>query len=380
MDLNTLQIFLDNYEIPKIKKKPKTFLGIAKQPHYENVLSNIYAFFFNVNEEHGMKDLFLKSFQELINETKIGESKKINLNTDFVIETEYNTDNNGRIDLLLYNDEQAIIVENKVYHYLNNDLKDYWDSVLPSATEENKIGIILSLKKYSQTEIYHSHFINITHHEFLSRVMENSGEYMLKAEDRYIVFLKDLYQNTINLSNYMEKDKIEFYYKHQEELNNAAKLKFAVRDFIKNEVKNACDSIDEKLNFYSPQSNSYNEKRLRYYVSPSCNDLMFTIIFEGLLDNTKELQIIIEVTGKAISKIKELKKEDFDSNEQKIILDDFYSNTSTSWAHFVEISFVLNENEIKDLQTFIKEKIEKQHFLSIYKKLEKHLLKDVVKK
>lgn len=89
MNLTGLQHFLDNNEIPKIKRKPKTFLGISKQPHYENVLSNIYAFYFNTNEEHGMKDLFLKSFQTLINQTDLGKTKKIKFNNDFTLETEY---------------------------------------------------------------------------------------------------------------------------------------------------------------------------------------------------------------------------------------------------------------------------------------------------
>ena len=48
IDLNKLQHFINQNDIPIIKGKPKTFLGIAKQPHYENVLSNIYAFYFDV--------------------------------------------------------------------------------------------------------------------------------------------------------------------------------------------------------------------------------------------------------------------------------------------------------------------------------------------
>ena len=114
MDLTLLQKFLDNNSIPKIKEKQKTFLGIAKQPHYENVLSNIYAFFFDVNEEHGMNDLFLRSFQELIYMTELGEKKNIELHNNFTIETERGTKGGGRIDLLLSSDHHAIIIENKV--------------------------------------------------------------------------------------------------------------------------------------------------------------------------------------------------------------------------------------------------------------------------
>jgi hypothetical protein len=56
-EFEQLQTFLNQNEIPKIKGKQKTFLGIAKQPHYENVISNIYAFYFNVNEVHKFKSL-----------------------------------------------------------------------------------------------------------------------------------------------------------------------------------------------------------------------------------------------------------------------------------------------------------------------------------
>jgi rubrerythrin len=376
MDLNSLQLFLEAHEIPKTQKKPKTFLSISKQSHYENVLSNIYAFFFDTSEEHDMGDLFLKSLQELIFETDLGKTKNITFKHDFIIETEFQSESGGRIDVVLYNDEDSILIENKVYHILNNDLKDYWNSVNPGSPEENRIGIILSLKNYSQSEIKHPQFINITHSTFLDRVMKNSGEYLLKAKDRYIVFLKDFYQNTLNLSNYMEKEKIEFYYKYQTELNNAAKLKFAVRDFIKDEIKHACDSIDRKLQFYSPKSGSNNEKKLRYFVSPLCNKLMFTIFFDGLLEKNRVLKIVVELNGEAIQKVKDFGKENFNQNELEIISDDFYSETR-NWVHFAVQQYSVGEEDIKNLNSFIKDKIENDSLLSIYKKLETFLLKEI---
>jgi hypothetical protein len=57
MSLNKLQVFLNQNEISKIKGKLKTFLGIAKQLHYENTLVNIYASYFKLNEAHKFKDL-----------------------------------------------------------------------------------------------------------------------------------------------------------------------------------------------------------------------------------------------------------------------------------------------------------------------------------
>src|SRR5690606_13304261 len=140
---------------------PKTFLDIAKQPHYENVMSNIYAFYFRINEAHKFKDLFVTSLLELINK----ETKQIDSFFDFNVFTEFSVSDQKRIDILLHNDEQAIIIDNKVYHHLNNDLDVYYNGV--NAT--NKMGVVMSL--HSINNISHPHFINITHLQLLNKVM-----------------------------------------------------------------------------------------------------------------------------------------------------------------------------------------------------------------
>src|SRR5690554_1082514 len=151
-ELSTLQQFLDQHAIPQIKGNPTTFLGIARQPHYENVLSNIYAFFFNPNAEHGFQDLFIMSLLDCINSSSPGQSKDFSDFSDFTIETEFSTNKGGRIDLLLKNDTSAIIIENKIYHTLNNNLKDYWSTIINRIEDETRvIGIVLSLKEFSDT-------------------------------------------------------------------------------------------------------------------------------------------------------------------------------------------------------------------------------------
>lgn len=159
--LSKLEKFLNEHQIPTVKKKALTFLGISKQPHYENVWSNIYAFFFNTDEEHNLNDLFINSLLELINENI---SSSFNLKSSFDIETEVGTKKNGRIDILLSNNNDAIIIENKVYHHLNNDLDDYWYSI----SQTNKIGIILSLQKVHSNQITNPNFVGITHLELLA--------------------------------------------------------------------------------------------------------------------------------------------------------------------------------------------------------------------
>lgn len=213
--MEKLEYFLNNASVPVIKNKPKTFLGIAKQPHYENVLSNMYAFFFDVNEVHGFRDLFITSLIEIIRECGLEEkSNSFEKFSDFNCETEFTTKKGGRIDLLLKNKEQAILIENKVYHNLNNDLEDYWSTI--KLTDEKKIGVVLSLHRIPI--IAHHGFINITHLSLMKKVMSNVGHYLLKSDPTYLVFLKDLYQNVINMSTKsIKKEDIKFYRENRDE-------------------------------------------------------------------------------------------------------------------------------------------------------------------
>ncbi|UAM97442.1 PD-(D/E)XK nuclease family protein [Polaribacter litorisediminis] len=331
-----LQTFLNQNEIPKIKRKPKTFLGIAKQPHYENVLSNMYAFYFNVNEVHKLKDLFVSSLLELINL----ESKQIETFFDFEVFTELGVSDQKRIDILLHNNDQAIIIENKVYHHLNNDLDLYYKDV--KAT--NKIGVILSLKTISR--INHPHFINITHLQLLKQVMSNLGNYLLDANDKYVVFLKDLYQNIINLStDAMNTNDIEFYLKNRNNIHYTARFLNRFKEHVKQQVEQACHILNDNDEPFLKLNNTGG--RLRYFTSIKLPNLMFTIVFGELYeDDKKRIYMVVELKGEALEGLTRYKNIDFTSDEMQILNDDFYTKKHIGWAHFAGIGYYLEKKEI----------------------------------
>ena len=364
MKLEQLQSFLNQNDIPKIKGKPKTFLGIAKQPHYENVLSNIYAFYFNVNEVHRFRDLFITSLLELINTDK----KVFEAFLNFDVSTEYGVSDQKRIDILLQNNEQAIIIENKVYHHLNNDLALYYNDI----DAVDKVGVVLSLHPISN--ISHPHFINITHLQLLNKVMGNLDSYLLQANDKYIVFLKDFYQNTINLSHpYMEKENISFYYKNQQDINQLVQFKSKLREHIKSEVVKAVEILDN-LNKYEPRVNSFNDERLVYYVSPNHKNLMITVVYEGLLSSERKMHIAIELQGFSLKKRVIFDKLDtLTEKEDKIAFSDNFKTTNYNWTHFAVEHYHPKDDEITNLSAFIIDKLENHHLLSIFRKLETFL-------
>lgn len=378
MDLIHLQNFLNENEIPKIKTEPKTFLGITKQPHYENVISNMYAFFFNVNEEHNFKDLFIKSLLELIKTSKLGEEKNTLISTfsNFEIITEFTTNDGGRIDLLLTSPENSIIIENKVYHYLDNNLDDYWESV----TSTNKIGVILSLQHISKSNYSEfenaSNYICITHKKLIQQVQKNVGSYLLDANEKYTIFLKDFMQNIINLSTkLMDKKEIEFYYNFQQKIRDAKAFIESVENHIKIEIEKA-GNILNGVNFTKPRANSEKDSRIRYFVSQKNKNLMFTIGLDHLLSGDNKLILVVELINEALIDRDNYKKIDFSEDELKISFTDNFLNTNYNWAHFALKEYILEAEDIHNLSSFILEKLEKDHFISVFKKVEDFLEKE----
>ena len=358
MNIEELKDFINNSSIPEVKAMPKTFLGIAKQPHYENVLSNLYAFYFDVEEEHGFNSLFINSLMKLINKQK----KEFRFSHSFSIERESKTDDKGRIDLVFQSDNEAILIENKVYHHIkNNDFDDYWNSVKAN----NKLGIILSLKSISQNK---DNFINITHIELFNEIFRNIGSYLLNSDNKYLIFLKDIYQNIINLTNSMDENQIQFYYKNQEKINDIVSINNNIVEHVKKEVETACELIDKKLRLDAKRSN-----RLRYYHSPLVPNLMFTVLFESFLAKGKSIWIIVELKDKLLKRKEELKSITFSEEEKKILNNNFNSDTSTAWAHFASWEYAIEEKKLLNLSSFIAKTIGNDGFLSIFEKLEKVL-------
>ncbi|MCH3881706.1 PD-(D/E)XK nuclease family protein [Tenacibaculum aquimarinum] len=377
-NIENLQTFLSQNEIPKIKGKPKTFLGIAKQPHYENVVSNIYAFFFNAYEEHNFKDLFIKSLLELISKTKLGKENIILTNTfsNFEIITEFSTLDGGRIDLLLTSPENSIIIENKVYHHLDNDLDDYWSSV----QSENKVGVILSLHNISRSNYSEyknaSNYICITHKKLLEQVQKNMGFYLLQANDKYTVFLKDFIQNMMNLSTtVMTEKEIDFYYNFQEKIRETKAFSEGVENHVKAEIEKA-GNILNGVTLTSPRSNSNMNSRIRCFISQKNKNLMFTIGFDHLLTGANKLFLIVELQNEALINREKYKEIDFTEDELQVSFSENFTSTNYNWSHFATKEYILQANDIHQLSSFILNKLEEDHFLSIFKKVEIFLEKE----
>ncbi len=212
------------------------FFSIAGIAHLEDILSNIYAFFFSSEGKHGLNDLFIKSLCEIISE-KTGEDFTFNKCSCI---REKGTNKGGSIDMVLYDEigddqfHQAIIVENKIYASLFNDLSDYYDSI--NSDEDSKIGIVLSLQRIVTNN---SKFTNILHQEMIQKVSGNMGHYIHKANDKYWMFLKEFIDNTNSYYTYEKMDdSIKFCMNYGEKISGLIALKQKAEGYLIESIKN----------------------------------------------------------------------------------------------------------------------------------------------
>ena len=231
--------------------------------------------------------------------------------------------------------------------------------------EEKKIGIVLTLKK---TPTKNSNYINITHLEFMQAVMKNLGRFMLDAREKYIVYLKDLYQNIVNMSkSNLEVKDLKFYFSNQKKIHEVTNFFSAIKSHVPSQVEEASQLIDEDFNL--PKSKGDGNRVLRYFISPKNKDLMITIYFEKLLTE-KWISLIVEMKYDLLKNKELYKSIDFYNIENNLLRsDEFYKNDNTTWAHFASKRYTLNEEEISDLKNFIVNKLNEDGFLSIYRKL-----------
>lgn len=211
---------------PKPVGEPNSFnfFEVAGFRHYEDVVSNCYAFFFGSENPHGLGKLFVESLTELIGEK--GLDPPVFEEGECYCQRERGTDKGNFIDLLLYDQaiesatyQNAIVIENKVYASLYNDLADYLNDVRVSS-DGRKVGVVLTLHPTGIPPKLMGQYVNITHAELSARLRARLGKYLFGANEKALGLLKDFLSNLDSLLGTTRMDeRIKFYYQ------NATKIK-----------------------------------------------------------------------------------------------------------------------------------------------------------
>jgi hypothetical protein len=341
----------------------ETIFDIARFPHYEKVISNIYSFFLDPNSSHGFGTLFLSCLISIIDKKTKG-TFIIQSIENIEIHQEYQTINHKLIDIILVEPsehkntfENAIIIENKIYAEVYNDLNEYYRSI---NVKNQKIGIVLSLNKLSRLP---KEYINITHLDYIQEIEKNIGFYFVSAQTKYTSFLQDFIQNLKTMStSKVSSEELDFYFKYENKIREISFLYANIQTEIFKNVEAACDQLGMGL-VVEAKFNS----RLRYFSSQTA-DVYFTIWLYELFSEKSSITISVELNKEGIKYLSNVNKIKFTPTERQIIKEN--TAVRTSYIHFAQVTFYLTQTDKRNITDFIIEKINGSKLRSIFIKVE----------
>ena len=194
-------------------KKP-TFLEITGKAHKEDVISNVLAFFFDSSQSHGLNSLFYCTFMKCMGITD-------DLSEELIedVSREVTTSKGLRIDLVIETSKRIVAIENKINHWLNNDLEEYAAHIRRLDRVKNCHLAVLSL--YPQ-QVKTEGVPNVTYASFISALETELNLGGVKVADNYAPFLEDFFSTVKNLKsqNMLNEQLRKYFADNEKALNN----------------------------------------------------------------------------------------------------------------------------------------------------------------
>ena len=186
---------LDDFrKLPSRVERPQTFMEIAGYPHYENVCSNLLAFFMDPAEPHELGTLVLDALVSASNITAADEE----VNSNISVEREVSTNAGNRIDILIESDTQAILVENKIYANVNNPFDDY-AGFLDNRISDGRAKHKLLLTVFPTNAGSEWEFVNLTYGDLIYQIRAMLGHHVSDADTRHLTMFLDFLNTLENL-------------------------------------------------------------------------------------------------------------------------------------------------------------------------------------
>ena len=288
-------------DIPKGYKWQRSLMDITGIKHHENMWSDIYKFFFDIKESHNLGDLFIRSLESLI-------GLKTNFLDRFLIDREFDV-KGKRIDLLLCDNRnnKAIIIENKVNHFLDNDLNKYYEVICKKGYSE-VIVVVLGLRKYDLNQYDKADKIpsgkySITHYRFINEVISKLPEYYKQSNPKYLYLLQEFAKNITNMTKNMNTEDIKFYFcgDNRMKINKLADVRTRVINHISDSLENK-DIIQPLFKKYDLELEIGKNKKdggyIYYNFKGYKEKVMITLVYHRLWDfeqNGCRIQAILEL-------------------------------------------------------------------------------------
>lgn len=334
--------------IPDPPKPHIGFLEICRQAHRETVNSAIYATFLDPEFSPEIARLFLSALIELLEE-HLPERLHIE---DYQVHTEWGS-SKGRIDIVIMDqtNNSVILIENKIYHILQNDLEDYWIAFDEKIL--HKQGVVLTLFPSEVKSSLKGRYVNLTHMDWI-RQIEKKG-LPVGLEPRHYQYLNDFFQTMKNLSkgNAMD-EQIKFFFDHQSHMIRAQELYSSAQKFVMDQVS----FIRNDPNWENYGNNS---SWIHLWPAGQKEDIYYVLGFDKIYHPEKsgrpEMTIYIQIEGAAMqhdSALREIAK-----NRSDHSLYQFEGGGGNDhWKHFAFKRYELTPEQINNWVGFALNEIE----------------------
>lgn len=286
---------LFKYSVSDRPKFTPDFFSISEYSHYEDVLSNWYAFFFSTKGEHGFGRLGVQALLDLIQVKAPGSLISGFMEHNVDCRREVKTKKGNYIDIVLYTEEinintfeEAILIENKVHHIVNNNLKDYYDSI-KTTSREQKGAVLMTLWPYLKP--LPEGYVNITHSQFMRHVLQLLPQYWQGCNEKYLIYLKDIEQNIQRLTSEMQMNtNIRFYVENTRQFHAMQQVAKEAADFVYGQIKQAAAKLELG---YSGTVEDY-----RHIWQEGIKHIYYTVLLHDFFQDGKTIHVVIELWDK----------------------------------------------------------------------------------
>jgi hypothetical protein len=219
--------------LPKSIADDPTFLELTGYPHFENVASNLLAFFLDPARSHGLGRLMLDALLE---------DKALDLG---FVSVGREVGRDGRIDITVLTDSHLIIIENKILSGIGNPLDKYALYAERNANGRtiDKILLVLTPPIVAPQQ----GFRILTYASFLEKVRIQLKSCPKAASPRYKSLLEEFITTIENLhrrrSN-MTPEQLQFFKDVQEDLDEFQEYVYKFKRELKNRTSELGRMID----------------------------------------------------------------------------------------------------------------------------------------
>lgn len=246
-DIASLQEFINKYPgFPIDAPEPPTLMDIAGFPHWENVYSNILAFFLDTKEAHGFGSLFICSIVEAYRECSDAwwpDALYPNVEATEKIKREVSTAKGKRIDILIECADFLVCIENKIWTDVHNDLGEYREHCKKNSDGHPVLGIVLSPHRVTDQKLQKHRFVSITYGDLVKQVRQRMGSYIGPHNTRYQYLLFDFLEqaNQFTKTKTMtdnQRQFLEFWQLNEKKISNIHSNCNKMRSDMKTKAEN----------------------------------------------------------------------------------------------------------------------------------------------